>query len=242
MNSSPSKNRAAACILALILGSTSLNGSPITHNHQTKISDRILHHFQLEPLVLTGRMKTAQDSHPLILVTRDNQLTYRFPKHNLFFRVEFTKKGNKLFVKQAADAPWKTLEKEQYLDRILNSDATYEDLTLNFIHWSQTVALGPDTIKTVPALKYEASAPPGEKSSYSRIRYWVEAASFALLRADALNDKGQVIKRLEVNGVIRLGNVVVIKELQISSMIPGRDLSASRTYIEFWDVKPAETG
>lgn len=59
-----------------------------------------------------------------------------------------------------------------------------------------------------------------------------------MLRVDAFNSQGQVIKRVEINGVMKVGDVYTIKEMMISDMIPGRDLSQSRTYIEIRDAKP----
>jgi hypothetical protein len=177
-------------------------------------------------------MRTGERSYPLEVVTEGNLMVYRFTGMGLYVRVQFSSGENVVWTANSMDGPWKVLPKDRYRDKILDSDATYEDLALNFIHWREVSALGEDSIKTIPAIAYEAIAP-GKGSGYHRIRYWVGAETYALLRADVFNQANQVIKRLEVNGVMRLGDVVTIKELQISTLIPGRDLSASRTYIEF---------
>ncbi len=193
--------------------------------------ERMLRNFRFEPFVLTGRLRTEGRSYPLVMVTEGDRVVYHFTDQGLHVRVEFSSAGNGVWTADSMDGPWRKLPRERYGERILDSDATYEDLSLNFIHWADVSVLGRDSIKTVPAFAYEAMAPV-KGSGYHRIRYWVGTETYALLRADAYNADNQVVKRLEVNGVMRLGDAVTIKELQISTLIPGRDLSASRTYIE----------
>jgi hypothetical protein len=193
--------------------------------------ERMLRNFRFESFTLSGRMRTEKQSYPLIMVTERDRVTYHFPEHGVHVRVEFSGAGNVVWTGESPDGPWKLLPRSRYGERILGSDASYEDLSLDFIHWEEVAVLGQDSIKTVPAYAYEAIAP-RNAGGYHRIRYWVGSETFALLRADAYNANNQVVKRLEINGVIRLGEAMTIKELQISTLIPGRDLSASRTYIE----------
>ena len=135
-----------------------------------------------------------------------------------------------------SSSEWHEVVGRELQQPVLDTDVTYEDLCLDFIHWAKVSALGTDDIKTLKAWAFEAE--PDGFSQYKKVRYWISADFFAFLRVDGYNDKGQVIKRVEVNGVQKIGSAYVIKEMQISTLVPGRELSSSRTYIEVRTGQP----
>jgi len=58
------------------------------------------------------------------------------------------------------------------------------------------------------------------------------------VQAEAYNAQGDVIRRFDVNGVQRFGDFWTIKELRIAEMIPKRNISRSRTFIEINGGRP----
>ncbi len=49
---------------------------------------------------------------------------------------------------------------------------------------------------------------------------------------DGYNANNQVVKRVEVNGVQKIGKAYVLKEMLVSTLLPGRDISSSRTWVK----------
>lgn len=201
------------------------------------VQGRLWRTMELQDFRLEGVLRTSRSLHPLIMRTRGREMVYEFTERPLQIRVTMTAEGSRIQRRTDPNGPWREVEGAARLERILDSDLNYEDLGLDFIRWVEVQPLGTDRIKTLPAWAYEAK-PPG-KSSYAKARFWISSEFMALLRVDAMNDKDQVVKRVEVNGVQRIGDHYVIKEMQISSLIPGRELSSSRTYIE---IRRAEKG
>jgi hypothetical protein len=185
---------------------------------------------------LEGIVRTSKNLHPIVLKTRGREMVYEFLKQPLHIRVVMTESGSVIQRRTSAKAAWSSVSGAARLENILDSDVAYEDLGLDFLRWRQIRALGTDGIKTLPAWAYEAV--PAVRSNYAKARYWISSEFLAVLRVDAFNAQGQVIKRVEVNGVMKVGQVYTIKEMQISSVIPGRDLSSSRTYIEIRKAQP----
>jgi hypothetical protein len=190
----------------------------------------------LSDFKLQGVVRTSKSLHPLVMRTRGREMVYEFEKQELQVRVVMLESGSIIQRRSKASEAWKMVSGPQRLEKILDSDVAYEDLGLDFLRWRQVRPLGTDSIKTLAAWAYEAVPP--LISNYAKARYWISQEHLAVLRVDAFNDQGQVIKRVEVNGVMKVGEVYTIKEMQISSIIPGRDLSSSRTYIEIRKAEP----
>lgn len=200
------------------------------------MQEMLWENMALSDFRLEGVVRTARSIHPVIMRTRGREMVYEFQKQALQIRVVMTESGSIIQRRQKSSDEWKMVSGPERLKVILDSDVAYEDLGLDFLRWRQVRALGADSIKTLPAWAYEAIPP--VMSNYAKARYWISREHLAVLRVDAFNDLGQVIKRVEVNGVMRVGQVYTIKEMQISSVIPGRDLSSSRTYIEIRKAEP----
>ena len=76
---------------------------------------------------------------------------------------------------------------------ILGTDLTYEDLALRFLYWSHATIEGDDSIKTRPAWKLLLTAPT-HRTQYAKVELWVDKESGALLKAEATDWSGHLIK------------------------------------------------
>jgi len=200
------------------------------------MQEMLWENMALSDFRLEGNVRTAKSLHPLVMRTRGREMVYEFQKQPLQVRVVMLESGSLIQRRSKGAEPWKAVSGKERLGKILDSDVAYEDLGLDFLRWRQVRPLGTDSIKTLAAWAYEAV--PAVMSNYAKARYWISQDHLAVLRVDAYNENGQVVKRVEVNGVMKVGEVYTIKEMQISTVIPGRDLSSSRTYIEIQKARP----
>lgn len=193
--------------------------------------------MRFEDFLLEGIMRTDENLHPILLRTKNREMVFEFLKKPLQIRVELTPEGSIIHRRKKMGEPWKKLTHKEKLAKILDSDIAYEDLGVDFLRWKDVQPLGGDSIKTLDAWAYEAR--PNKASRYSKARYWISSDYLAVLRVDALNSKDQVVKRVEINGVqeVEGTEAYAIKELMFSSLIPGRDISKTRTYIEIRKAK-----
>lgn len=196
-----------------------------------------LQEFTLDGLVRVNREGEKKDVlYPIILRTKGHEMVYEFKEQRLQIRVCIDSDHSTIEKRAKPSEPWAPVQGKERLKTILTSDITYEDLAMDFIRWDKIKVLGTDDIKTLPAWAFEAV--PNGISSYTKARYWISSQYYAFLRVDGYNKQNQVIKRVEVNGVQKIGNAYVIKEMQISSLIPGRDISSCRSYVEIHSGKP----
>ncbi|MDR1192133.1 MAG: outer membrane lipoprotein-sorting protein [Verrucomicrobiales bacterium] len=199
-----------------------------------------LQDFKLDGYLHITPAKGKDRYHPVTMRTKDRQMVFEFNDNALQIRVIFLPNGSVIQRRAGAAADWATVAGKDRLAKILDSDIAYEDLGLDFCRWSTVTPIGGDSILTLPAWCYESTPP--VVSNYTKIRFWVSSEYLAVLRADAYGADGKLAKRVEVNGVMKVGNAYTIKEMMMSTMQPGRDLSASRTYLELRDGKKDASG
>ncbi len=200
------------------------------------VQARVLRNLNLQDFQLEGVMHTLKKIYPMRLRTRNHEMVYEFTDQPLQIRVILDPSQPSVSRRKNSSSDWHELTGHARLETVLDTDVTYEDLCLDFIRWSKVTGLGTDDIKTLKSWAFEAV--PDEVSQYSKVRYWISSDYYAFLRVDGYNDRGQAIKRVEVNGIQKIGSAYVLKEMQVSTLIPGRELSSSRTYIEVRSGKP----
>ncbi len=205
------------------------------------IQARLWKNMRLQDFRLEGIVRTSKAKYPIILRTRGHEMVYEFQDQPLQIRVVMNSEQAVIQKRANSKQKWRTLSGEERKSLVLDSDIAYEDLGLDFMRWENVEVLGTDSIVTLPAWAFEAKPPRGE-SRYAKARFWISSRHYAFLRVDAYNTRGEVVRRVEVNGVQKIGEAYVIKEMQVSSMIPGRELSRSRTYVEIREGKPGSSG
>ena len=196
------------------------------------VQARVFRNLSLQDFKLEGVLQTSKHTYPIELRTRDHEMVYLFKDQPLQIRVTLDPEHATVERRHGSGDSWQAVSGRGLEQGILDSDVAYEDLGLSFIFWDRITGIGCDSIKTLPAWCFEARPPEGGSSLYAKVRYWISSEYYAFLRVDGYNGQGQAVKRVEVNGVQRIGDAYVIKEMQISTLIPGTDVSSSRTYID----------
>ncbi|MEM9400214.1 MAG: outer membrane lipoprotein-sorting protein [Verrucomicrobiota bacterium] len=201
------------------------------------VQARVWQNMVFQDFLMSGFIKIKDKFHPILLRTKERTMIYEFQKIPLHIKVTFTPQGSHIMTRAKTGDPWHLLSFEERKKIILDSDIAYEDLGLDFIRWHNVKPLGADSILTLPAWAYESR--PSIPSRYAKAHYWISSDHLALLRVDAFNAKDQVVKKVEILGVMEVNGYFMPKELRIATMIPGRNLSRSRTLIQ---VRKAQAG
>ena len=199
-----------------------------------------LQDFKMDGFLHITTAKGKDIYHPVTMRTKDRQMVFEFNDNALQIRVTCMPGGSVIQRRKTANDDWQLVTGKDRLARILDSDIAYEDLGLDFTRWSTMQPIGADSILTLPSWCYESTPP--IQSNYAKIRFWVSSQYMAVLRADAYNAKGEVTKRVEVNGVMQVEGAYTIKEMMMSTIMPGRNLSESRTYIEIRKAQRDKSG
>ena len=198
----------------------------------TLVQARVFRNLKLQDFKLEGDLHTLKKRYPLELQTRDREMLYLFKDQPLQVRVVLDPAGASVARRGGPNEAWKPVTGVALKEKLLNTDVAYEDIGLSFIFWDQIRGIGTDSIKTLPAWCFEAVPPAATPSLYTKVRYWISSEYYAFLRVDGYDAQDRIIKRVEVNGVQQIGEAYVIKEMEIETMVPGTEISASRTYID----------
>ncbi|TFE67197.1 outer membrane lipoprotein-sorting protein [Methylacidiphilum caldifontis] len=202
------------------------------------IQGRFWRNFRLKDYILKGSIQAAKDTYPITLILHDRSMEYHFIGLPLQIHVEINPDNTYVAYKNRPSEPWQPITGLNRTKHILNTDISYEDLCLDFIRWDKIKPLGTDSIKTLSCWAFDAY-PGSILSAYAKVRYWIAEEYYALLRVEGYNKEGQIIKRLDINSVQRIGDAYVIKEMQIATIPPGKTLSSSKTYIQIEEGRPA---
>lgn len=190
--------------------------------------------MDLQAFTLTGQIRTPKAKHPIALKTNGREMIYEALGSPLQIRVHLDAAGSEVYTRANASQDWKRVTGNAISDSVLGSDITYEELGLHFLSWPRIEPVGVDGIKTFKSYAFDAY-PEGTASRYAKVRFWITHDHCLMIRADGYNKDDKVIKRVEVNGVAQIDDAWTIKQMMISTMIPGRELSKSRTYIDIMD-------
>ena len=115
--------------------------------------------------------------------------------------------------------------------KVRGTGITYEDLALKFLYWPNAKVTGEDTIRTRNCWKLELHAP-SRDSQYSSVNLWIDKAGGALMRMEAFDWQGRLIKRFEVVSAQKIDDRWFLKQMRIEQYQPGTPNVVSRTYLE----------
>ncbi|MEX2608218.1 MAG: outer membrane lipoprotein-sorting protein [Kiritimatiellia bacterium] len=116
-------------------------------------------------------------------------------------------------------------------DEVADTGLTWSDLSLDFLWWPDAELLGREQVKSRQAYILLLDAPP-ERKDVHRVKVWVDERALFIVRAELMNEKGEVLKRIEVDSIKQVReDLWMVKDLIIRDFIHNR-----RIGIRFEDV------
>lgn len=207
----------------------------------TFVQARIYTRLNLANFTLTGTVRSdkTHKSYPITMRTKGHTVVYEFTDQPLQLRVQLDPGAFTLERRASSQDAWAKVPTSEFSQPILGTDITYGDLDLDFVNWDDVQPLGTDSIKTLAAYVFDAHPGPNDHSAFPTVRFWVSKDYWAFLRIDGLNAKGQTVKRVEVQDVMKIADkYTVFKEMKISTMAADKeDIAKSTTYIDIADGK-----
>jgi len=101
----------------------------------------------------------------------------------------------------------------------LDTDLHWGDLVLDFLWWTPASYGGLATVRGRECHVVDVTGPSGAR--YERVRMWVDAKEYVLLRADALVG-GKVIRRVSVQSLRKVEGRWMLEDFQLESPSDGR--------------------
>ena len=179
---------------------------------------------------LSGQLRPEDgDPIPLELRLKGDEKEFRFqnPPETLVLQL---RDESSILTDQAAGGK-QIVSGAKMIQPVRGTDITYEDLSLRFLYWRNAKYEGEQRVKGITC-SIILVQPAARTSSYGSVRIWVAKDRGAMLRAEAFDWKGKLVKRFEVVSGQRIEGKTVFKQIRIERVDPETGKTASRTYLE----------
>jgi len=223
----PMKYRPSCITLLLLIG------SGVTRLF-SQDAEAILEAARMNPAshsaTLRAQIRGEESTLPFTIRLRDGVIRYEFtsPEQTIFLKLSPTETQ----LSEQLGGSINPISAAHRHDQIRNSGLTYQDLSLGFLYWPHPVIQGTETVKTRTAWKIDLQSPANEPL-YGVARVWIDKETGAILRIEAFDKKGLLLRRFEVISGQQIDGCWTLKQMRIESFAPGNSHDVlSRNYLE----------
>ncbi|MEQ1860009.1 MAG: outer membrane lipoprotein-sorting protein, partial [Chthoniobacteraceae bacterium] len=131
----------------------------------------------------------------------------------------------------------RTLDAGDMKEPLFGSELTYEDVVDNFFAWDQQTLVGTEEVDGVPCQILESKPGKGGRSSYGRVRSWIDPRRLVPLRVEKYSPANQPLRRIDTTRVVSVdgrqtpANLTIRRPGQTSSTtMDGSKLQRGVTY------------
>src|SRR6267143_2426295 len=178
---------------------------------------------------LDGQLRENEQVIPFHLTQTGPLIRYSFADPEEVLQLRLGENGSRLDL--VTDAGTEKFPAEKLNEKIRGTSISYEDLALKFLYWESARVLGDETVRTRSCWKLQLVAP-SRDSQYWNVVIWVDKASGALMRMEAYDWDGKLVKRFEVISAQKIDNRWFLKQLRVEELQPGTNKVRARTYLE----------
>ena len=123
---------------------------------------------------------------------------------------------------------------------VRGTDMNYEDLSMRFLYWPRPTIEREERVlsqKCWRILVYapDARSPSGPKGPYIAVRVWVDQGSGGILKMEAYDKAGKIVKRFEVKKGQKVDGTWILKQMRVESFRSGETKASGLTYLELND-------
>lgn len=169
---------------------------------------------------LQGKLRMGSKKLPYRMVMNGGELRFEFPEAQApdpqTVTLSFGSKDASVQVQSTAG----TSKRAQFADEIAGMGVLYEDLAMRFLYWHQAELEGEERL--MPPLylrcwKVRVHRPTGVRSVYKEVVVWVSQDNGGILKSEAYDDSGALIRRLKVVSIQGMGQGTTLKQMRIES-------------------------
>jgi hypothetical protein len=169
---------------------------------------------------LHGRLRMGARKLPYRMIMNGGDLRFEFPEAQApdpqVVSLSFGSKDAAVKVQSTEGA----VKRAQFADEIAGMGVLYEDLAMRFLYWTEAEVEGEERL--MPPLylrcwKIRVHRPSGVRSVYKEVVVWVSQDNGGILKSEAYDDAGVLVRRLKVVSVQSLDQKTTLKQMRIES-------------------------
>ena len=121
------------------------------------------------------------------------------------------------FAYEAGDPP-RAADVPDMAAPVLDTDMTWQDLTLSFLWWRKGAVLGDDVAKGRACHVVELRAPAGEPAG--NVKLWIDKQIPMMLQAEAFDAKGRKVRSLWIKSFKKIKGRWMVREMEVQQEPP----------------------
>lgn len=139
-------------------------------------------------------------------------------------QLTMTRRGARVqFAYEAGDPP-RAADIPDMAAPVLDTDMTWQDLTLSFLWWRKGAVLGDDVVKGRACHIVELQAPAGEPAG--KVKLWIDKQIPMMLQAEAFDAKDRKVRSLWIKSFKKIKGRWMVREMEIQ-----QESQSHRTHI-----------
>ena len=191
-------------------------------------SVRMSQALQQNDVLGTIRNQRTGKAERFALTMRQDLIRFRFDNPPQILSLNLQDKGTKMT--EALQGKESDVSAKRGGESIRDCVLNYDDLSMRFLYWPNAQFIAMQKIKSLDAAQIRVYNP-DQTAPYSAVEVWVHEG--AMLRMQAYNKEGKIIKRYEIlSGQKTDDGIWLLKEMRIETMEPGTNKALGRTTLE----------
>jgi len=181
---------------------------------------------------LEGHLRKNGKRTPLTLTLKGEDISFQFYNNKKWsgFLMQLKEGNARLF--ETHQGKVTRFPAKKIGESILNSDVTYEDLSLRFLYWKNPEIIGVEKVKMQKCDKIRLINP-GKDGRYAQVIISVHQKYGALMSVAGYDAKGRLLKRFHVTELMTVGKLKTLKKMNVETYKPGTNKVTGISYLEF---------
>jgi hypothetical protein len=178
---------------------------------------------------LKGELTKSGKSVPFTVKFQDTLIHFSFDNPKQIIRLDITDKSYRL--REVTANSNKEVPAAQYSTGIRGTDLTYDDISFRYLYWPKKQLIGDEFIRTRKCHVVDLYNP-ARLGEYYMVRIFVDKESGGLVRMQAYDWNGKLIKSCTATGVMKIKGATVLKSMDVVRYVPGTKTVAGETTFE----------
>jgi hypothetical protein len=181
---------------------------------------------------LNGALTKGGKSVPFTVKFQDTLIHFSFSNPKQIIRLDITDKTYRL--REVTANSNKEVPSSQYSVGIRGTDLTYDDISFRYLYWPKKQLIGDEIIRTRKCHVVDLYNPDNKArlGEYYMVRIFVDKESGGLVRMQAYDWNGKLIKSCTATGVMKIKGATVLKSMDVVRYVPGTKTVAGETTFE----------
>ena len=180
-------------------------------------------------VIFQGELTRGGNSVPFSIELNLNLIRFTFENPRQTINLDITEKGYRL--KEVTAGSNKEVPAALYGSGVRGTDLTYDDLSMRYLYWPKKTKIGEESIKTRKCYVVDLFNPQ-RLGDYYQVRIFVDKESGGLMRMQAYDWNGKLIKSCTVTAGMKVNGATVLKSMEVVRYVPGSKKVAGETTFE----------